>query len=57
MPTINVVRQNRNAIAYYFALSHSESISQSLSRIRKEMADGQWSETIEKNEKELDVVK
>jgi len=50
-------RADHNAIANYFGLSHRGSISHPLSRIRKEMADGQWSEAIEKIEKGLYIVK
>jgi len=50
-------RADHNEIANYFVLSHRGSISHSLSRIRKEIAEGQWSEAIKRIESELYIIR
>ena len=48
---------DHSEIAAYFGLSHRGSISHSLNRIKKEMAEGLWLEAIERVEKLLYIVK
>jgi hypothetical protein len=50
-------RADHNSIANYFGLSHRGSISHPLSRIKKEIAAGEWSKAIKSIEKELYIVK
>lgn len=50
-------RADHNQIATYFGLAHGGSISHSLSRIRKEIAEGLWSKEMKLVEKQLNVAK
>jgi putative transposase len=50
-------RADHNEIAHYFGLSHRGSISHPLSRIRKEITAGLWSDEVNRIEKCLYIVK